>query len=505
MNASSELPSVPGEHPGEGPTTDVELLSEQCLLGTLILEPSRIADAKAVLLLGEVTVPVFQDPRHQRLYECLVELHDAGETFDALTLPQALKRLDKHAVDDVGGLGYLSALPDAVPSTANVPLWLDDIRLDWQRRRLLSAATAATNTLLSDPSQLHVVAESLRRTIEETDVTPNGHGRGFSARLAARRFNLDKPPPEARPIFKLWGKVIATPGNLVTITAQAKAGKSGVVNAMLAAPMAKPGRDTLGIESANPRGLALIHIDTEQSEQHYWHQVRRAMWRADVRDLPPWFISHHLTGFSATDARRALVELVRDGAKTHGGIHSITIDGVADLIVDVNNQAETNPFVAELHETAITFGCPIICVIHLNPGTEKTRGHLGSQLERKAESNLRLEKDEHDVSQLWGDKMRGAPIPRGSVPCYAWSTEEDMHVTVQPGQDPETKRKREEIVLLRDEVFGGAVSMSWKDIVLTVKNLLTVQQRTAERKFAAMRDLGVVKKLGATLWTKNDL
>jgi hypothetical protein len=34
----------------------------------------------------------------------------------------------------------------------------------------------------------------------------------------------------------------------------------------------------------------------------------------------------------------------------------------------------------------------IVGVIHFNPGGEKTRGHLGSQLERKAETNLRLDK-----------------------------------------------------------------------------------------------------------------
>ena len=38
---------------------------------------------------------------------------------------------------------------------------------------------------------------------------------------------------------------------------------------------------------------------------------------------------------------------------------------------------------------------PVFCVLHENPGTEqaKTRGHLGSDLNRKAFANLRIDKD----------------------------------------------------------------------------------------------------------------
>ena len=44
------------------------------------------------------------------------------------------------------------------------------------------------------------------------------------------------------------------------------------------------------------------------------------------------------------------------------------IDGVGDLAIDVNDTAESNGLVAELHALAIRFDCPIVCVLHENPG-----------------------------------------------------------------------------------------------------------------------------------------
>ena len=51
----------------------------------------------------------------------------------------------------------------------------------------------------------------------------------------------------------------------------------------------------------------------------------------------------------------------------------------------------------------------VVTVLHENPNSEygKTRGHLGSQLERKAESNLRLQKDNTTgVTTIFTEKSR---------------------------------------------------------------------------------------------------
>jgi hypothetical protein len=212
---------------------------------------------------------------------------------------------------------------------------------------------------------------------------------------------------------------------------------------MIAAAFAGENRDCLGWTSENASGLALVHFDTEQCPFDHSQLVERAMRRAGVSAVPYWLQSYCVTGFSYGDIREAIRLSLATAAQKFGGIHSFILDGAADAISDVNDPAESNEFVAELHALAIQYDCPIIGVIHLNPGTQKTRGHLGSQLERKAETNLQLDKDEDEITTLWADKNRRASIPKKSGPCFAWDNSHHLHVTIENPAEAKADAKRD--------------------------------------------------------------
>lgn len=222
---------------------------------------------------------------------------------------------------------------------------------------------------------------------------------GGKDRLRARRnercFNFAAPPEDPLPRFLINGRGVCTAGNLTNLIAQAKAGKSALTGAMLAAAICAEfrasARDTLGVTAAAPGKLRLVHLDTEQSRFDHDQHVRRALRRAGVAESPPWLWSFGLAGFSADDLRQVL-RLTLEDAHAAGGVFAVIVDGTADLVNDVNDPKECNAFVAELHDLAIRYHCPIINVVHENPGQDggKMRGHLGSQLERKSESNCGL-------------------------------------------------------------------------------------------------------------------
>jgi hypothetical protein len=90
--------------------------------------------------------------------------------------------------------------------------------------------------------------------------------------------------------------------------------------------------------------------------------------------------------------------------------------------VAANDPDEAFAFIEEWQQLADKYQMVIVCVRHENPGSEtgKTRGHLGSQLERKAESNLRLLKEDI-VTVIYREKSRGAHIPKDKGPRFHWS------------------------------------------------------------------------------------
>ena len=259
----------------------------------------------------------------------------------------------------------------------------------------------------------------------------------LSHEISRRRFNALNEISRPSPVYWLGGIVICTRGNLTTILSSPKTGKTAFVRAMQASVIgAENGGDFLGIKSSNPHGLALIHVDTEMSPWDHHEGCRRTLQRARVSDAPDWFRSYGLTGCGTRDLVASLKIILADSSLECGGVHSVFIDGLADFVSDVNDGAESNAIVSLIQSQAIEYDCPIVCVLHKNPHGEKGRGHLGSNLERKSETNIDLQKT-GDATLVWSDKNRGAPIPKERGHWFCWSPEERMHVS---GEAPSVER-----------------------------------------------------------------
>ena len=313
--------------------------------------------------------------------------------------------------------------------------------------------------------------------------------------LAEREIDMGIEPPALRPIYSLAGTCICTPGNLTSFTGAAKNGKSATIGAAVASALPHTDdADLLGFTSSNPDHTALLWFDSEQSPDDFWHCVYRAVKRAGLQKPPKWLHAYSLTGLGHKRAWEAVQAAMEAASDKHDGLHSILIDGFADMVADVNDPAESNDFVAELHDMAIRFDCPILGVIHFNPGSEKSRGHLGSQIERKAETNLALEKDADESTVIYSTKNRRAGIPKNLGPRFAFSTEAGMHVTVESRQSAKDTERREALVSLAQDVFGDHPAMRYSDLKSTVMTVTRLKERQAERKIGEMKRLTVIRQ-----------
>jgi hypothetical protein len=192
----------------------------------------------------------------------------------------------------------------------------------------------------------------VREALEGEPPAADPRSATYEAILDTRRFNANKPPPFADPIYKLCGKVICTPGNLTAISAHIKSGKTAFICSFGAASLGLEG-DTLSVKSSNPDALAVLHFDTEQSPFDHYTVVAKALSRVGIKKPPTWFKSYSLTEIEPKQ-RFALLEWEMRRAKAkHGGIHSVLLDGGADFLRDVNDVKESMSSVARLHMLAI--------------------------------------------------------------------------------------------------------------------------------------------------------
>ena len=317
--------------------------------------------------------------------------------------------------------------------------------------------------------------------------------------LAERKFDITKVPPPPHPVLKLSGKIICTPKNITNIQALPKAGKSSVVSAILAATLNgnRQGADTLGFSAVNVDDWAVLHFDTEQSPYDHDAMARRAIRRGNVDVPPDWFKSYCLTDLDLYERFQCIVVAMQDAFVAHGGILMVIIDGVADICRDPNNAEESFDLVGKLHAAAIKYDCAIITVLHENPGSDsgKMRGHLGSQLERKAETPLRLQKDlSSGITTMWSDHARHGRIPKDQGTCFEWSDTLGMHVSCGTAGQIKASQKHEKYRDEAEAAFGDAAQLTYTELCDRIIESVPLKESAAKKRVATYQAEGITTK-----------
>lgn len=111
--------------------------AEAGLLGAILIDPVQAMADCADRLAPDGSD--FYDLRHQTIYRVLVAMYDNREPIDIITL---YDRLQTQKVDEqVGGLAYISGLPEMAASAANTEYYADIVQEKALRRRLIRTCT----------------------------------------------------------------------------------------------------------------------------------------------------------------------------------------------------------------------------------------------------------------------------------------------------------------------------------------------------------------------------
>jgi hypothetical protein len=325
---------------------------------------------------------------------------------------------------------------------------------------------------------------------------------GLSIDLENRKFDFEQQPVPPESIIELAGHTIGTPGNLVTIQGPVKSAKSTVLEGIMAAAMKYPcfTCDTLGISVAQPDGLALLHFDTEQSKHDHDRLLRRSYKRAKRLEIAGWLYSYHLTGMDPAACWNMLKLAIKSAVKDHGGVMMILIDGIADFCKDPNDAGECFELVRKLHKLAVDHECVIVTVIHENPGNGggKTRGHLGSQLDRKVETSLRLQKDtKTGVVEMWVERGRSCFIPKSAGIRFHWGNESQMHVTLHASEGDAVGPKMDKLTRISQEVakvFIDEERLTYSRLVEKIMALSNLAESTAKTRIPEYITFNLIKK-----------
>jgi len=145
--------------------------AEQAVLGAILI------DGEALLVVMERLMPEdFYRAAHQRIYEAMLRLNDENEPIDLITLTTDLQ--NHKLLEEVGGVGYLTELANAVPSAANVGYYAEILDENAMLRRLIRAATNIVSSGYASEEDVNQLISDAEQKILEIS---NRRGDGFIA------------------------------------------------------------------------------------------------------------------------------------------------------------------------------------------------------------------------------------------------------------------------------------------------------------------------------------
>ena len=302
--------------------------------------------------------------------------------------------------------------------------------------------------------------------------------------LSSCEIDYNNPPLRSEDIISLAGVPIGTGGNLLGITGGEGTGKSCYVAALVAGAISDGVStiDTLGATVApNRQRKAVLLYDTEQSEVQLYNNIRTLLKRAGKESKPDEFKPFSLTPLSRKERLKAIIQSMDRFYYEFDGIQLVVIDGVADLVRCANDESESISVVEELYRLAGIYNTCIICVLHFVPNGLKLRGHLGSEVQRKAAAIVSIEKDKDPaISVVKAIKVREGSALDIPLMQFSWCKELEMHTyRGEKSEKDRIRRKQHDIRKICNEIFEECDTYTHKNLCAAIVANSGASPRTA--------------------------
>jgi hypothetical protein len=313
--------------------------------------------------------------------------------------------------------------------------------------------------------------------------------------------------PYPIPTLSINSDRISTPDTLTTISGQPKSGKSALTGILIAGAISKSG-DTDGLPGVevlpNTAGQAVIHFDTEQDRWTHQYNHKTILKRARLDHCPEYLHSYNIRQLDINDYQSAVDSICEGAYNQFKGIHSIWIDGGADFIADVNNVEQSNGIIHYFEQLAQSYHTAIFIIVHTNPGSDKERGHFGSQCQRKSAGILSVKK-EGDISYLDPKLLRHS----GDIQKiqFKYDKAKGYHVFCNELEDLEGKRaidRLEKTKKICENIFSGQRSYSFGNAINAIMKETRKGETTAKTMFKDMRAHEMIIQGADKNWRIND-
>jgi len=217
------------------------------------------------------------------------------------------------------------------------------------------------------------------------------------------------PPNEE--FLLTWQDVPFLPkGDMTTVKAKAKSGKTQFVKQIIAA-LISPSGQCNGITRARDHPYRVYWMDTEQSHCSSYKAYKMVLRLAGIDDSKN---DENLTlANSRMQGYKDRFEQLENDVR-HADYDVVVLDGIKDVVKNINDPEETDELMSRVLRLIQDRNINLLSVIHENPNGEdaKMRGWLGTELANKSFEVFEIKPNkETEIFTVENTERREAPIP----------------------------------------------------------------------------------------------
>lgn len=298
--------------------------------------------------------------------------------------------------------------------------------------------------------------------------------------LRSYRITPETKLPPMQPLFKMFGTPCFYRGELVAACGKAKSGKTLFLSILMAAGLTEKvlalerhtesnNSHTESTEITEIKPLRVLWIDTEQSQQSTQDILVNRIIPLIANSVCDNLFAFNLRGMGY-EKRRKMVEIAISTVKPD----LVIIDGIKDLITDINDAIQATQIMEHLMSLAQRGNCCIVNVLHQNKSEadRNMRGSIGTELTNKAfevyECEYLNQRKMFCVTQTLSRRQR-----MSRELCYVLSKEGLPEECDPPQEQPRdalgrwvsTKKKSEVLVKLFNEAMEGHTERRFQEVM----------------------------------------
>ena len=286
------------------------------------------------------------------------------------------------------------------------------------------------------------------------------------------RIDLSREDITQQIVVTIQGETILTLGSLCILTGKPKARKTSFLHSFIASGLMDD--SVWGIRTKLPaEKFEICLIDTEQSLFDLYQSMARLSNMIGKKLT-------EINNFSVYSTRSGDVEKTMQVIETicikNPQIGLICIDGLIDLVNDINDVREAKSAINFLKKLADQYNVALIGIIHQNKSTNYSLGHLGSFASRFAQSELSIEKNDDGTSTMGATYLRSA----GDIEkiCIGYDETNSRYDIVENIFSRPVSSDFQTI----QRIFEGHIGFSYKELVDRAKSITGATGYQVEKK-----------------------